>query len=258
MIPLIPREKPMMNTAKLYSTLLLALSLTGGMAISNIASPAVANATESATGVNVYDRVNPAVVTVWANQAQGSGFIVSADGYVVTNAHVVKGASSIVTVMMADGKTELAADVVGFGKDGLDLALLKINRRGKLPTVKLGDARSIKVGETVYAIGTPRKDELHNSLTRGIVSGVRDDGTRIQHDVTINGGNSGGPLINDRGEVIGVNTSGLTSDVIGQNGEIMINTGNIGINYAISVGLVRQFILDARQGNVSPVATIGY
>lgn len=245
-----------MNTAKLCSTLLLALSLTGGMAI-DIVSPAVANSTESTNAINVYDRVNPAVVTVWANKGQGSGFIVSADGYVVTNAHVVKGASSIVTVMMADGKTELAADVVGFGKDGLDLALLKINRRGKLPTVKLGNARSIKVGETVYAIGTPEKDELHNSLTRGIISGLRDNGARIQHDTTINGGNSGGPLLNASGEAIGVNTSGMTSRVICESGEVCaINTGNTGVNYAISVGAVRQFIADARRGNISPIATI--
>jgi serine protease Do len=248
----------MMNTAQLYSTLLLALSLTGGMTIASIASPAVANTTESATAVNVYDRVNPAVVTVWVNQGHGSGFIVSADGYVVTNAHVVKGASSIVTVMMADGKTELAADVVGFGKDGLDLALLKINRRGKLPTVKLGNARSIKVGETVYAIGTPRKDEYHNSLTRGIVSGLQRENEMIQHDATMIGGNSGGPLLNERGEVIGVNTSGLWSRVICSDGEICAKSdANTGINFAINVGVLQQFILDARRGNSSPIATIG-
>lgn len=253
----------MTNATKLCSTLLLTLSLTASLFIvgnTTASTPAIAKSVRVASAASdIYARVNPAVVTVRVNEGHGSGFIVSADGYVVTNAHVVKGASSVVTVMMANGKTELTADVVGFAKGGVDLALLKINGQRKLPTVKLGNARSIKVGETVYAIGTPRFENLHNTLTRGIVSAIRENGGTIQIDASISGGNSGGPLLNDRGEVIGVNTAGYTSPVRCADDPNKIcgtSTGNVGLNLSISVGLVKQFLADVQKGNISPIATI--
>ena len=240
--------------------LLTILSLTGSLFIASntTPTPAVAKSVQSASATNIYERVNPAVVTVRVNEGHGSGFIVSTDGYIVTNAHVVKGASSVVTVMMADGKTELTADVVGFAKDGVDLALLKINGKRKLPTVKFGNARSVKVGDTVYAIGTPRFEELHNTLTRGIVSGIRENGSSLQIDASINSGNSGGPLLNDRGEVIGVNSWGLTSVIRCADDPTKIcgkSSGNVGLNLSISVNVVQQFLANIRRGNFSPVAT---
>ena len=166
-------------------------------------------------------------------------------GYVVTNAHVVKGQPAVVTLIMADGKTEIPADLVGFGQNGLDLALLKINRRGqKFPAVALSKKAS-RVGDNTYAIGTPLDEAFKNTLTTGIVSAIRDDGKYIQHNAAINQGNSGGPLLNDRGEVIGVNTLGVS-----------LGAGNVGINYAIGVNLVRQFTIEARQGKSSAVATV--
>ena len=90
-------------------------------------------------------------------------------------------------------------------------------------------------------------EAFKNTFTTGIVSAIRADGKYVQHNANINQGNSGGPLLNDRGEVIGVNTLGIGRD-----------TGNIGLNLAIDVNLVRQFVSEARQGKSSPVATIDY
>ncbi|ARU06625.1 serine peptidase [Comamonas serinivorans] len=152
----------------------------------------------------------------------GSGFITSADGYVMTNAHVVEGADEV-TVTLTD-KREFKAKVVGADKR-TDIALLKIDATG-LPIVKIGDVGKVKVGEWVMAIGSPFG--LDNSVTAGIVSArQRDTGDYlpfIQTDVAINPGNSGGPLINLRGEVIGVN-----SQIYSRSG------GFMGISFAIPI-----------------------
>ena len=116
--------------SKIFTTLLLATLTCGGISTAYLA-PAIAKTPVASTANRVYTKANPAVVTIRGIGGHGSGFIISADGYVITNAHVVKGQPAVVTLMMADGKTELPADVVGFGKNGLDLALLKINRRGR-------------------------------------------------------------------------------------------------------------------------------
>ena len=134
----------------------------------------------------------------------GSGFILSADGLVMTNAHVVEGADDVV-VTLTD-KREFKAKIIGTDKR-TDVALIKIEATG-LPAVKIGDVSRLKVGEWVMAIGSPFG--LENTVTAGIVSAKqRDTGdylTLIQTDVAINPGNSGGPLINMRGEVVGINS----------------------------------------------------
>ena len=134
----------------------------------------------------------------------GSGFILSADGYVMTNAHVVDGADELL-VTLTD-KREFKAKVIGLDKR-TDVAVVKIDATC-LPAVKLGDIGRLKVGEWVMAIGSPFG--LENSVTAGIVSAKgRDTGDYlpfIQTDVAINPGNSGGPLINMRGEVVGINS----------------------------------------------------
>ncbi|KPC52937.1 DegQ family serine endoprotease [Amantichitinum ursilacus] len=137
--------------------------------------------------------------------ALGSGFIISADGIVLTNAHVVADASEV-TVKLTD-KREFVAKVLGFDKD-TDIAVLKINA-ANLPTVKLGDPANSRVGDWVLAIGSPFGFE--NSVTAGIISAksrsLPDGGYTpfIQTDAPINPGNSGGPLFNLNGEVIGIN-----------------------------------------------------
>jgi len=138
----------------------------------------------------------------------GSGFILSADGFIMTNAHVVEGATDVL-VTLTD-KREFKAKIIGADKR-TDVAVVKINASG-LPFVKLGDVARLKVGEWVMAIGSPFG--LDNSVTAGIVSAkARDTGEYlpfIQTDVAINPGNSGGPLINMRGEVVGINSQIVT------------------------------------------------
>jgi len=134
----------------------------------------------------------------------GSGFILTADGYVMTNAHVVDGADEVL-VTLTD-KREFKAKIIGADKRS-DVAVVKIEATG-LPAVKVGDVSRLKVGEWVMAIGSPFG--LENTVTAGIVSAKqRDTGDYlpfIQTDVAINPGNSGGPLINMRGEVVGINS----------------------------------------------------
>jgi serine protease Do len=134
----------------------------------------------------------------------GSGFILSSDGLIMTNAHVVDGADEVL-VTLTD-KREFKAKIIGADKRS-DVALVKIEATG-LPAVKVGDVSKLRVGEWVMAIGSPFG--LENSVTAGIVSAkLRDTGEYlpfIQTDVAINPGNSGGPLINMRGEVVGINS----------------------------------------------------
>lgn len=152
----------------------------------------------------------------------GSGFILSSDGYVMTNAHVVEGASDVI-VTLAD-KREFKAKIIGADKR-TDVAVVKIDAKG-LPAVKIGDVGRLKVGEWVMAIGSPFG--LENSVTAGIVSAKqRDTGDYlpfIQTDVAINPGNSGGPLLNMRGEVVGIN-----SQIYSRSG------GFMGISFAIPI-----------------------
>ncbi len=134
----------------------------------------------------------------------GSGFILTADGFIMTNAHVVDGADEVL-VTLTD-KREFKAKIIGVDKRS-DVAVVKIEAAG-LPAVKVGDVSRLKVGEWVMAIGSPFG--LENTVTAGIVSAKqRDTGDLlplIQTDVAINPGNSGGPLINMRGEVVGINS----------------------------------------------------
>jgi len=152
----------------------------------------------------------------------GSGFILSTDGFIMTNAHVVEGADEVI-VTLTD-KREFKARLVGADKR-TDVAVVKIEASG-LPAVKIGDVNRLKVGEWVMAIGSPFG--LENSVTAGIVSAKqRDTGDYlpfIQTDVAINPGNSGGPLINMRGEVVGIN-----SQIYSRSG------GYMGIAFAIPI-----------------------
>jgi serine protease Do len=152
----------------------------------------------------------------------GSGFVLTPDGFIMTNAHVVKGADEVLVTL--PDKREFKAKIVGTD-DRTDVAVVKIEATG-LPAVKIGDLNKVRVGEWVMAIGSPFG--LENTVTAGIVSAKgRDTGDYlpfIQTDVAINPGNSGGPLINMRGEVIGIN-----SQIYSRSG------GFMGISFAIPI-----------------------
>jgi serine protease Do len=154
----------------------------------------------------------------------GSGFIISPDGYILTNTHVVQNASKI-TVRLTD-RREFDAKVIGTD-ERTDVAVIKIVAKGDLPTVKLGDSDKLRPGQWVLAIGSPFTFE--NSVTAGVVSGTaRTVGEAyvpfIQTDVAVNPGNSGGPLFNLNGEVVGINS------------QIFSNTGSFaGISFAIPI-----------------------
>jgi len=145
------------------------------------------------------------------NWSVGSGFIVDSTGYIVTNHHVIGSADSEVYVTLYGGDTVKGRTV--WANSDLDLAIVKIEVAG-LPYMKLADSKNITIGESVYAIGNPLGFEFQRTVTSGIVSGknrsININGTYmedlIQTDASINSGNSGGPLINKSGEVIGINT----------------------------------------------------
>ncbi|MEO0137345.1 MAG: DegQ family serine endoprotease [candidate division WOR-3 bacterium] len=169
----------------------------------------------------------------------GSGFIISEDGYVVTNHHVIKNASNIV-IRLTNKKEYKGNAVKIIGSDSrTDVALLKIETKEKLPYLKLGDSDKIKVGDWVMAVGNPFN--LEGTVTVGVISakGRHDiplsEGPDLQNflqtDAAINPGNSGGPLINLQGEVIGINTA-ITST----------SGGNIGIGFAIPINLAKNII----------------
>ena len=177
-------------------------------------------------GIPLPNRPNPRQPTPRSDEEPqqrgvGSGFILSGDGYIMTNAHVVDGAEEVI-VRLTD-KREFKARIIGADKRS-DVAVVKVEAAG-LPFVKIGDVNRLKVGEWVMAIGSPF--DLDNTVTAGIVSAKqRDTGDSylplIQTDVAINPGNSGGPLINLRGEVVGIN-----SQIYSRSG------GYMGISFAI-------------------------
>ena len=170
-------------------------------------------------------------------EARGSGFIVKKDGYILTNNHVIEGADKITVIL--DDKREFEAKLIGTDKE-TEVAVIKIEADG-LPAAMLGDSDKLQVGELVMAIGNPFA--LSHTVTNGIVSATGRSGVLeavtyqdfIQTDAAINPGNSGGPLVNIRGEVIGINTAiALATTAAG-----MPIRGNVGIGFAIPINMAR-------------------
>jgi S1-C subfamily serine protease len=152
---------------------------------------------------NIIDNSIPSVVTIKTDISQGTGFIISDDGFVITNAHILSGGKRVET--MNYEQRIFRTTFIGYNSD-LDLALLKIS--GTFEPLELSDSDSVHVGQEVVAIGNPLG--LQFSVSQGIVSGVHRQGPNgldiyIQTDAALNPGNSGGPLINSQGKVIGIN-----------------------------------------------------
>ena len=163
---------------------------------------------------DMYEKVNPSTVLVVADKGEqasiGTGVIMTEDGYIITNAHVISGGKDC-WIALDTGYT-YDAKLVGYSKER-DLAVLKAVDAADLPAASFGDSDLCRVGDTVYAIGNPLGVELRGTLTDGIISAInRDvqvDGrvmTLLQTTAALNNGNSGGPLINEYGQVVGINT----------------------------------------------------
>ena len=201
--------------------------------------PAAQRAPESLAGVA--QKVTPSVVTVRVSGAIGSGFVVSPDGFVITNDHVVEGADDTLSVAFSDGSTT-PATLVGRDPES-DIAVLRVRKPGLTP-VEFGNSDQIAVGDPVLAFGSPLA--LVNTVTYGIVSALdrtiqagEPGGTTryyaaIQTDAAVNQGNSGGPLVDAAGKVIGVNS------VIRSVGATDTEAGNIGLAFAIPINQARR------------------
>jgi serine protease Do len=180
-------------------------------------------------------------------RGEGSGVIISADGYIVTNNHVVDGATEL-TVSLAD-KREMKARVIGTDAK-TDIALIKVDAKD-LPRVMLGNSSNVEVGDIALAIGNPFG--LGQTVTMGIVSatsrgglGIEDYEDFIQTDASINPGNSGGALVNTKGELIGINTAILSG-----------SGGNQGVGFAIPIDMVRQVMTQLKDNGTVRRARLG-
>ena len=207
---------------------------------------------EEQNNVDVYKRVAPSVVNVTstvvsydfffgaqAKEGVGSGFIIDKEGHILTNYHVIDGARKLEVILA--NKKHYEANVVGADKSH-DLAVIQI-KSPNLQPVTLGSSSALQVGQKVLAIGNPF-GVFNGTMTRGIVSSIRQvqepDGTyideAIQTDAAINPGNSGGPLLNSRGEVVGINTMIASS-----------SGGSVGLGFAIPINAAKNVISDLVQ-----------
>jgi S1-C subfamily serine protease len=208
------------------------------IAVYKKALPSVVNITSSAVAYDFFYGAVP-------KQGQGSGFVIDPAGHILTNYHVVEGARQV-EVTTSD-KKKYHAEIVGTDPQH-DLAVIQISERSITPA-SMGDSRNLVVGQKVYAIGNPFG--LSGTMTRGIISSIRSvRGQRggyideaIQTDAAINPGNSGGPLLNSRGEVIGINSMILTGGAEQSAGigfAIPINTAKAVLDDLVSLGRVRR------------------
>lgn len=232
---------------------------------------------EEATISNVFERVSPSVVSIvtslssgssdgfWSSmgsqEAAGTGIIVGKDGYILTNKHVVDGAKSI-KVISSTG--EVYEDVDMIGVDPLnDIAFLKIKNVSDLPVATLGDSTTLKIGQQVIAIGNSL-GQYQNTVTSGIISGTNrpiqaateSGGTEmltdlIQTDAAINPGNSGGPLLNAKGQVIGINTA-IAQDAEGIGFAIPINSAKGILKQILDGGGFKRAYLGVQYLSITP------
>ena len=268
----------MMKNTSVTSTTTTAKETATPVSSNSKAKLIASNSTENLTTPEIVKKVSPAVVAISTSSTSvstavrgddaqqegvGTGIIFSKDGYILTNYHVVSGAQTI-KVMLSDGK-EVSAKIINYDAEA-DVAVIKLADNTVVPGVaSFGNSDVLEVGETVVAIGNPLGKELIGSVTTGIVSAVNrqvsienKDLKFIQTDAAINPGNSGGPLVNSKGEVIGINTAKISiSGVEGLGFAIPINTVNPKMDALIkpilSIGISCRDITTemAKENNVS-------
>lgn len=188
---------------------------------------------EDTTISEIYEKMSPAIVSIEADVndglSTGTGCIIDPKGLILTSSHVVSGAATV-QVMIHTGEIFTGKIVSVMGKEN-DLALIKITPSKPLPVIAFGDSEKVKVGQKVLAIGNPFG--FNHTLTTGIVSRIDYAKKKIQTDAAINPGNSGGPIINIKGEVIGISQSIYNPDN---------NISNIGIGFAVPINEAKSFI----------------
>ena len=206
-----------------------------GLLLATLSLPAFSFARNDKIAVNIYEKINPAIVSVDSQvpdgMSCGTGCIIDKSGIILTSAHVIDIGKTVV-VTMNNGRNYNAKVLKHLGENK-DIALLKIDVPQDLKTVKLGNSEKVKVGETVLAIGNPFG--FSGTLTQGIVSRIDYAKNRIQTDAAINPGSSGGPLLNTKGEIIGINQAIYNPDN---------NISNIGIGFATPINLVKEYLKD--------------
>ena len=220
------------------------LCLLNTPALSSVPAPTILAQAQGdeQTSIDVYRLASPAVVTLSTGSGSGSGSIVSSEGLVLTNYHVIRSASGgRVSVSTTTGKRYIG-QVIAIDRNN-DLALVRLNTTDRLPTVQLSNSESIQVGQRVFAIGSPFG--LSGTLTTGILSRIGRNGD-LQTDAALNPGNSGGPLLNSRGELIGVNKAILSPG----------GGGNIGIGFATSIVVAKDFIAQNRNSSTPSTAAV--
>lgn len=195
---------------------------------------------EERTNIRVYEIASPAVVAVDADikegVSSGTGLIIDSAGIILTNSHIVDGYKDI-KVTLADGQS-FKGKLIANNIDKSDFALIKIEPDKALSIIKLGDSSSVQVGQKVLAIGNPFG--FDRTLTIGIISRIDLKRNKIQTDAAINPGSSGGPLLNSRGEVIGINQSIYNPDN---------NKSNIGIGFAVPINIAKEFLNEVKNSN---------
>ena len=210
-------------------------------------------------GEDIYKKVNPSVVSVISTTSEGtgsgSGVIMSKDGYIITNNHVVDGAQSV-SVQLSDG-TSLDAEIIGTDEQ-TDLAVIKVTPTSDLTAAEFGDSDELEPGEYAYAIGSPGGVQFANTITGGRISAINRDltvndrvMTLIQTDASINNGNSGGALINKYGQVVGITSAKLSGNAFG-------SATVEGMGFAIPINTAKDIVDELIQnGYVSGRPSIG-
>jgi serine protease Do len=206
-------------------------------------------------GEEIYKKVSPSIVSVVTESGSGSGVIMSEDGYIITNNHVVSGATSVY-VLLSDA-TQLDATIVGLDEQ-TDLAVLKVNTTAKLTAAEFGDSDALQPGEYAYAIGSPGGVKLANTITGGRISAINRDLTvkdrvmsLIQTDASINPGNSGGALINKYGQVVGITSAKIS-------GSVFSSSSYEGLGFAIPINTAKDIVDELiANGYVSGRPSIG-
>ena len=202
-----------------------------------ISSDPVQAQSDEATNIRVYKLASPAVVSIQSQRGSGSGSIIDAKGLILTNAHVVRGATTV-NVILSD-KRQFRGVVIASTRNP-DLAVIRLEGvTESLPTIQIATSSDIQVGQRAFAIGNPF-GRFAGTLTTGIISRIDLERKLLQTDAALNPGNSGGPLLNGRGELVGVNTAIFTT-----------NSANSGIGLAIEVDTVKKFIAAVRQGTIT-------